>query len=261
MSSPIYKIFAVRFATVFRRRADNFCYPVEDAPDSQMALDFFVWLIVGDGKVVLVDTGFSHDSSIERGRPYVIEPAVALSQLGFPAEAIQDVVVTHLHYDHAGNVGDYAHAKIWVQERELQFVTSKCMCEPKLSHFFATDDIALLLKRLYRGDVRLLSGNHTLHDGIELYAVGGHTDGLQIVRVRTAGGWVVLASDAAHFYENMIKKNPFPPVYNMENMLDGYELIEKLADGPDKIVPGHDPLVCERYPQVGPEAPHAYRIA
>lgn len=261
MIAPVYQIFAIRFATAHRRRQDNFHYPVEDAPEELMALDFFVWLIVGNGKVVLVDTGFSRTSSVLRSRPYVVEPEVALRQLGYPSEAVQDVVVTHLHYDHAGNIGDYSHAKIWLQERELQFATGKCMCEPRLNHFFATEDIALLLKRLYRGDVRLLSGNHILHDGIELYALGGHTDGLQVVRVRTAEGWTVLASDAAHFYENLVTKNPFPPVFNMENMLDGYTLIEKLAEGRERIIPGHDPLVCERYPKVGPAAPDAYRIA
>ncbi|KAI3593393.1 MBL-fold metallo-hydrolase superfamily (plasmid) [Cupriavidus sp. U2] len=261
MSSIVYEVFAVRFATANRRRQDNFFYAVEEDPQGSMALDFFVWLIVGNGKVVLVDTGFSQTSSLVRGRPYVIEPAVALHQLGYPTETVQDVVVTHLHYDHAGNVGDYAHARIWLQERELQFATGKCMCDPRLSNFFATDDIALLLKRLYRGDVRLLDGNHTLHDGIELYAIGGHTDGLQVVRVRTARGWVLLASDAAHFYENLDAKNPFPAVFSMEDMLDGYALIEGLVDDHDCIVPGHDPKVCERYPLAIPSCPYAYRIA
>jgi glyoxylase-like metal-dependent hydrolase (beta-lactamase superfamily II) len=196
-----------------------------------------------------------------RGRPYFVEPEAVLHQLGYPSEAVQDVVITHLHYDHAGNIGDYSHAKIWLQERELLFATGKCMCEPTLNHFFAPEDISQLVKRLYLGDVRLLSGNHVLHDGIELYAVGGHTDGLQIVRVRTKEGWTVLASDATHFYENLEARNPFPPVFNMANMLDGYALIEKLAEGRERIIPGHDPLVRERYPRVGSVAPHAYRIA
>ncbi|PMS30155.1 glyoxylase-like metal-dependent hydrolase (beta-lactamase superfamily II) [Trinickia symbiotica] len=261
MSAPAYEIFAIRFATMHRRRRDNFIHPVTDEPDKPTELDFYVWLIVGNGKVVLVDTGFSHASSLARGRPYLIEPASALRDLGYPPESVQDVIVTHLHYDHAGNVGDYGHARIWLQERELQYATGKCMCEPRLNYFFATDDIAVLLKRLYRGDVRLIQGSYSLHDGIELHAIGGHTDGLQVVRVRTSRGWIVLASDAAHYYENYQTRNPFPALYKIDELLAGYSRIERLADGPEFIIPGHDPLVGERYPSTGLPTPYAHRIA
>jgi glyoxylase-like metal-dependent hydrolase (beta-lactamase superfamily II) len=74
------------------------------------------------------------------------------------------------------------------------------------------------------------------------------TLGTQCVRVRTRRGWVVLASDAAHFYENMERTAPFPIVYSVADMVDGYRTMRALADSDRHVVPGHDPLVMARYP-------------
>lgn len=256
-----FEVLAIRYATVERQRQSNFLLPVDGDPASAMALDFFIWLIVGAGTVVLVDTGFSPASALLRQRQYLMPPVDSLRRLGYAPESIQDVVITHLHYDHAGNVGEFPSANIWVQDREVRYATGDCMCDPKQNHFFSTDDIALLIKRLHQGNVRLVDGFHRLRDGIELHRIGGHTDGLQVVRVRTASGWVVLASDAAHYYENLTRENPFPAIHCLDDMLKGYARIRELADGETHIVPGHDPQVRARYPAAGVAGVDAYRIA
>lgn len=259
--SDVFQVTAIKYATVERLRKDNFLHPVDGDAQASMRLDFFVWLIVGHGATVLVDTGFSPLSALVRRRQYLVSPVDSLKALGYAPQDVQDVVATHLHYDHAGNIGDFAGARVWVQERELQYATGRCMCEAKASHFFSAEDVGTLIKRLYQGSVMLVDGMHRLRDGIELYRVGGHTDGLQVVRVRTASGWIVLASDAAHYYENLAKGNPFPAIFSVEDMQAGYRTLRQLADGEDHIVPGHDPLVGERYPSLGRPDVHAYCIA
>ena len=72
--------------------------------------------------------------------------------------------------------------------------------------------------------------------------------GLQVVRVATRRGYVVLASDASHFYANMDEARPFPIVYNVADMMEGWAKLRSLADSPEHVIPGHDPLVLERYP-------------
>jgi glyoxylase-like metal-dependent hydrolase (beta-lactamase superfamily II) len=72
--------------------------------------------------------------------------------------------------------------------------------------------------------------------------------GLQVVRVATRRGWLVLASDASHFYANMEQARPFPIVWSVADMLDGYARLRALAESAAHIIPGHDPLVLERYP-------------
>ena len=72
--------------------------------------------------------------------------------------------------------------------------------------------------------------------------------GLQAVRVWTRRGWVVLASDASHLYANLEQERPFPILYNLGDMLEGYKTLRGLASSRQHIVPGHDPLVVQRYP-------------
>ena len=86
--------------------------------------------------------------------------------------------------------------------------------------------------------------------GVTVHRIGGHSRGLQAVRVRTRAGWLVLASDAAHFYENWILAKPFPIVVDVEDMLRGFATIRGLASSRELVVPGHDPLVRRLFPAV-----------
>ena len=95
-------------------------------------------------------------------------------------------------------------------------------------------------------------GVDELAPGLTVHHVGGHTMGLQVARVWTRRGWVVLASDASHFYANMEQGRPFPIVYNVADMLDGHKQLYRLASSPDHVIPGHDPLVLKRYPAPRP---------
>ena len=69
----------------------------------------------------------------------------------------------------------------------------------------------------------------------------------------TAAGWLVLASVASHYYENMAARRPFPIVFHVGDMLDGFDRMRDLADLVDLVVPGHDPEVLRRFPPVAPE--------
>src|SRR5690606_17893034 len=103
---------------------------------------------------------------------------------------------------------------------------------------------------VYRDRIVFHRGEAELAPGITLHHIGGHTAGLQVVRVHTSRGWVVLASDASHYYEHFERRRCFPLTFHLGEVLEGYRLLEKLAESPQHIVPGHDPLVMERYPPV-----------
>ena len=90
-----------------------------------------------------------------------------------------------------------------------------------------------------------------LAPGLSVHLVGGHTKGLQVVRVATEAGWLVVASDASHYYENMETGRPFPIVWNVEEMLSGHRHCYRLASDPALVVPGHDPRVLERHRPAG----------
>lgn len=245
MDLPVYEVYAVHMGSADRFAPDNFMAP--DIHDGPMPLDFYIWVIRGDGRVIVVDTAFSDHSAVRRNRELLVTPGNALKALGHAPEDVQDVIITHLHYDHAGGLQVFKNAKLHIQESEMSFATGRHMCHKQLNHFFEVEDVVQMVREVYSGRACFYNGEAELAPGISIYRVGGHTDGLQVVRIHTRRGWVVLASDALHYYANYDQKNPFPAIFNVGDMLQGYQLIGRLADSRHHIIPGHDPKVREIY--------------
>lgn len=249
-NDDIYEVYAIRYARMAqRKRRDNFILP-PDPHDGPMPMDFFVWLLKSPSRIILVDTGFSAETARRRQRDWDRCPVEALRVLGVAPEDVQDVVITHLHYDHAGNLPKLPNARFHVQDLEMDYATGRCMCHAPLRHAYAVEDVVELVRKVYADRVQFHDGDSILAPGVELMLIGGHTRGLQSVRVRTARGWVVLASDASHYYENMDRASPFPIVFNVADMLEGHRRLAREADSPEHVVPGHDPQVLTRYPRV-----------
>ncbi len=252
-----WEIHAVKYADRnARTRADSFI--VDDNHDAPHAMDYFVWVLKRGNKVVLVDTGYDSDEAAARGRPIAMDPREALSPLDIMPEAVTEVIVTHLHYDHAGGLHLFPNAKLHMQSAEMAFATGPCMCQDHLRAPFTAGHVCEVVKRLYSGKVVFYNGEAEIADGVTVHCIGGHSRGLQCVRVRTAAGWMVLASDASHYYENFMARKAFPIVVDLQDMMAGFETLERLASHPSLIVPGHDPLVREVFP-VG-VAPHIHRL-
>ncbi len=243
-----YEVFALRYATVQRQPQENFISP--DPHDGPLSMDYFVWLIRGEGRAIVVDTGFGAEAARQRGRTLLQAPAEALAALDVDCAAVADVVITHLHYDHAGNLQDFPQARFHLQDAEIAYATGRLMCHDMLRHAYDVEDVVAMVRRVYAGRVVFHEGESEIAPGVTLHRIGGHTKGLQAVRVRTARGHVVLASDATHYYANIRRRDPFPIVVDVGAMLEGYRTLEQLADSEDHIVPGHDPEVMRRYPAV-----------
>ena len=244
-----WEVFAIRYAERAgpRRRRDSFIF--DDNHDQPHAIDYFMWLLRQGDRHILVDSGYDHEEAAARERPIRTDPGVALAPFGVRPEDIGELVVTHLHYDHAGGLHLFPNARLHLQVAEMAYATGPCMCHDTLRMPFTAGHVCEAVRRLYAGQVVFHDGDAEIADGVTLHRIGGHSRGLQAVRVRTAAGWLVLASDASHFYENLWAGKPYPIVVDLEDMLRGFRTLKALASHPNLIVPGHDPLVRSYFPQ------------
>ncbi|MEM1236865.1 MAG: N-acyl homoserine lactonase family protein [Pseudomonadota bacterium] len=246
-----WNVHAVKYADRnARTRADSFLF--DDNHDQPHAMDYFIWVLEKDGRRILVDTGYDAAEAAARDRPIALDPREALKPLGIEAQSVDEVIVTHLHYDHAGGLHLFPNATLHLQAAEMAFATGPCMCHGLLKAPFTADHVCEAVKRLYAGRVIFHDGDGQVAEGVTVHRIGGHSRGLQAVRVLTDAGWLCLASDAAHYYENAFEKKPFPIVVDVEDMMAGFDTIQRLASEPRLIVPGHDPLVRKIFPEVAP---------
>ena len=248
---PTYEVFAIRYARRDARRAEHFIGG--DPHDGPMPMDYFIWLIRSPDRAVVVDLGFTAATAAERKREFLRCPVDALRLLDVDPDTVRDVVLTHLHYDHVGNLSRFPAATFHLQEPDLHFAVGRHMRHAHMRHAFAVEDVIDIVRANYAGRVRLYDGPVTLCPGITLHPAPGHSAGLQFVRVKTARGPVVLASAAAPFDENMDTGRPFPICVSVADTLDSYARVLAAAPSRDHIVPGHDPLVMRRYPAPRPD--------
>jgi glyoxylase-like metal-dependent hydrolase (beta-lactamase superfamily II) len=247
MTAMKWSVYALRYAHREALAREHFISAPEPH-DAPMAMDYFVWLLRHGDRQILVDTGFSAATAVQRNRVLTRSVGTALRELGSVPETIRDVVITHLHYDHAGNLDLFPRARFHLQDREMAFATGRYMLSPFVRHAFEVDDVVTMVRAVYAERVVYHDGDATLAPGVTLHLAGGHTAGLQMVRVETDTGPIVLASDASHFYSNMGLGRPYPIVFHLGDMLESWRMAVALTDGDERrVIPGHDPAVLERF--------------
>jgi glyoxylase-like metal-dependent hydrolase (beta-lactamase superfamily II) len=243
----LYEVYAVKYAEHSGRPlSDQFMGG--DPHDRSGQLDFFVWVITNGKRTYVVDTGFNHEAATARNRKLTRLPVEGLALCGIDAKTVKDVIITHLHFDHAGTLADFPNAKFHIQDEEVGYATGRHMCHAVMRHAYNVEDVCTLVRKVYKDEVVFHEGDETIAPGISVHHIGGHAKGLMSVRVETKRGPVVLASDASHLYANMEQKKPFPILYNLGGMMEGWNKLYRLAEAPSRVVPGHDPLVTRRYP-------------
>jgi len=246
MTLPNYEIYAIKYAWRDAKRANHFVGG--DPHDASMPMDYFVWLVRNEERTIVIDTGFTKSMADQRKRIFLRSPAEGLALMGCKAAEVKNVVITHLHYDHVGTFQDFPAAQFHLQDAEMAYATGRHMRHKQFNHGYEVEEVIGMVRLVYKDRVTFYKGDADLAPGISLHHIGGHTAGLQCVRVHTARGWVVVASDTSHYYEHFEQGRVFPTTFDIGETLEGYDKLHRLAESPQHIVPGHDPLVMQRYP-------------
>ncbi|MEM0906955.1 MAG: N-acyl homoserine lactonase family protein [Pseudomonadota bacterium] len=240
-----YDVFAIRYARATRAKAQCF---IGETGEGTVEMAYYVWLIRGAGRTILVDTGFDQSVAKARDREFLICPGAALQQLGVAPSAVDTVILTHLHHDHAGNHHLFKDATFHIQAAEMAYTTGPFMTFKHLRAGYGAADLKVMIDRLFADQLVFHEGHGIVAPGIEVVHIGGHTAGLQSVVVSTARGPLVLASDAAVFYEGIATARVFPPAFHGGDELKGHKTLISLAGDERAIIPGHDAAVMTRYP-------------
>jgi glyoxylase-like metal-dependent hydrolase (beta-lactamase superfamily II) len=245
----MYQVYALKYA---ERDIAACHFFFREASHDPVTLHYYVWLILGGPHPVLVDTGFLDDDARGRGIRNWVSPAAAVERAGVKAADIPLALITHLHYDHWAGHRVFPAAEFWVQRQEVAFWTGPHARYPGFGDAANPGSVANLVTLNYQGRIRMLEGDREVLPGLRVHRVGGHTAGLQIVTVETARGRVVLTSDAAHFYQNIERRQPVQIITNLPEMYAAFETIDALAGAERLVVTGHDPRVAERFKPLEP---------
>lgn len=251
-SPPQYEIYAIQYATLKD-------FPVRQLvagadPHRTLDIAMLVWLVKGDGRVILFDSGFHREKFLTRWKPSsYISPAEAVRRAGIQPEAVTDVIISHIHWDHADGFDLFPNAKIWIQREELEYYAGQAWQIQGRGAGGGADaeDVLALVKMNTEGRVGLVPGDaQQILPGITCYTGGKHTFQSQYISVKTGESTMVLASDNVYLYENLDKHVPIAATLDPASNLRAQDRMRTLASDPKLIIPGHDPAILTNFPQI-----------
>lgn len=244
-----YRVVAVRVGTRATERSDVYLnYRLYGEADGPATVDYYFWVLQGSHGTVVVDTGFHEYAGRKRNRTLLLHPAEALARLGIDPAGVEDVIVTHGHYDHIGNLDLFPNARIHMAEAEYRFWTSPTAGHVQFAFYSEANEIDQLRSAEAEGRLKLFTREAVPAPGLNVVEVGGHTPGQSIVYVPTSDGEVLLASDAVHFYEELERDMPFTAISDLPAMYAAFAFIREEATNRGlTVVPGHDPDVLTRF--------------
>jgi glyoxylase-like metal-dependent hydrolase (beta-lactamase superfamily II) len=238
---PEYSIQAVRYATIPQFALSSL---IPGAPaDQRLDIAMAVWVIRGNGKTILFDSGFHRERYITQFRvTEFVRPDSALRRAGIDPDSVTDIIISHAHWDHMGGIDLFPNATVWIQKQEYQYYTMDAWQQGGRRGGIDTDDLVALLRKNTGGKLKLVDGDDVeIMPGIRAYTGARHTYASQYIRVDGARPYV-LASDNAYLYRNINNREAsatFLPA-DRDGNLAAIDRMIALAGDKARVVPGHD---------------------
>lgn len=242
--APTYEVYAIEYAELDGFPANALILGAD--PARKLDLSMMVWLLRGQGRTILVDAGFYREEFLKSWKVREFrKPSDAVAAFGVKPEEVTDVVVTHMHWDHADGADLFPNATVWVQRAEYEFYRDPA--NQQRTGVFPSD-VAMFQRIEQAGRLRLVAGDsQAVVPGITAFIGGRHTKESQYLTVLTRAGTVVLASDNVYTYENLDRHRPIAATWDTVSNLAAQDRMKRQAGRPDLVVPGHDPQIFVRF--------------
>lgn len=229
-----YQIYPLHLGDIVRDNT-NMMYMVD--PGKKITIPLLAWLLYDGSRYILVDTGGTPADGIHY-MPYIQPPGCTLEEQlalrGLSPGDIKTVIMTHLHWDHAGNNKLFSNAVFYVQRRELDYAAAP----------LAVQKGAYNQELVFQTDYQVIEGPCRIVDGISVIPTPGHSPGSQSVIVQTEKGKYMIVGDLICLYACMERD---PMVINglHTNLFEYYDSMDKVVSTGFPILPGHEPKILE----------------
>lgn len=219
--------------------------------DLSVERNYYIWCLLGPQGPVVVDSGITPALASESEVPHYHNPIEVLARLGVDASQVKHLILTHLHWDHAGGLELFPRARVYLHQDEYDFWTKDPLAKKAPFAALTTPRIMAFLGELEKqGRLELVEKDAEILPGISGVAAPGHSHGLMAAAVETAKGIAVLGSDAALTFRNLEEGWPSAIFCDLGQCLLSMERLQEVAASPELVFPGHDAAMANDYPQV-----------
>jgi glyoxylase-like metal-dependent hydrolase (beta-lactamase superfamily II) len=248
---PEYSIQALRYGTIPG-------FPVSElvmgAPrDQKLDIAMAFWLIRGDNRNILFDSGFHREKWFKEFQvSNFLPPDEVVKLAGLQPADITDIIISHAHWDHMDGIDLFPKATVWIQKEEFRYYTGEAW-QPGGEHGgIDPEDVQVLVRLNTEGRLRLVDGDDKeFLPGIRAYTGARHTYASQYLRVDAPDNKpFVLASDNCYLYRNLTDHAASATFAESDHAanINAQQRMITLAGSPDRVIPGHDPAIFQRYP-------------
>jgi glyoxylase-like metal-dependent hydrolase (beta-lactamase superfamily II) len=253
--SDTYEVHALRYATLGMTKSQNFFrYDLYKEPDEPQTLDYFFFLVRNNARTLLVDCGFDRERAAAKGRFQEIHPFELLARMDVNPGDVEHIIISHMHYDHVGNVELFPNASVSMARAEYEFCTGPYANRELIRALVDPEEVRIVQDLAGQERLHLIDESEQLFPGVVVTRLGGHTPGQVLVEIGTDSGQIVLATDAVHFYEELELDRPFRLFTDLPGMYRAYDILRELDARPETaVIAGHDPRTRSMYQTVQPD--------
>jgi len=244
-----YEIYALKYAGPFVRTGAHLMWYRDW--DKIEKINYYIWCIKGAGETVVVDAGVTPQMAAARELDGYVNPVEVLDRINVKADEVRHVIITHMHFDHAGGVSLFPRATFYIQEDEYRFwLENPIAARPPFKHVSDAASTTYLASLEGTDRLTLLNGDQQILPGIQCFLSPGHTVALQTVAVNTTRGTAIIGSDCAHVFRNYQEDWPSALIVDLVGWMQTYDKLRERVSSPDLLFPGHDLLLTENYPEI-----------